>query len=170
MPAIGLGREPPDGEAMRRPPRGQRKRLLDTGLIVHSYLFLGLIEAAWAMFMFFLTLHLGGWHFGSDLPATDALYRGATGITLVAVVFAQIGNLVGQRYQRRSGLDWGLLRNPLLAAGIALELGFAWAVLYWPPLSRTLGTGPVSPWLVGLAALGAPLLFLADLARKRTVG
>ena len=119
------------------------------------------------MFMFFLTLVLGGWHYGSDLPASDALYRAATGITLVSVVFAQIGNLVGRRYEERSGLDGGLFRNPLFVVGIGLELLFAFGVPYWPPLAAVLGTGPAAPWLVALAALGAPFVFLADFARKR---
>jgi sodium/potassium-transporting ATPase subunit alpha len=167
VPAIGLGQEPPDGEAMNRPPRGRLGRLLDAGLILRSYLFLGLVEAAWAMFMFFLALHLGGWRYGHGLDASDPLYRGATGVTLVSVIFAQIGNLIGRRYETRSGLDGGIFRNPLFVVGIALELAFALAVVYAPPVGRVLGTGPTPPWLVGLAALGAPVLFLADWLRKR---
>ena len=95
------------------------------------------------------------------------LYRGATGITLVSVIFTQIGNLIGRRYETRSGLDAGLLRNPLFVVGIALELLFAMSVLYWPPLGAALGTGPIAPWLVGLAALGGPVLFLVDWTRKQ---
>ena len=167
IPAIGLGQEPPDGEALRHPPRGRRGRLLDAKLILQSYLFLGILEASWAMFMFFLALHVGGWRYGSALPTSSALYRGATGITLVSVVFAQIGNLIGRRYEFRSGLDSGLFRNPLLAIGVALELAFAWSALYWRPLSLALGTSLAAPWLISLAALGGPLLFFADYARKR---
>jgi sodium/potassium-transporting ATPase subunit alpha len=154
---------------MNRPPRGRRGRLLDTKLILRSYLFLGLIEAVWAMFMFFLALHLGGWRYGQVLAATDPLYRSATGVTLVSVVFTQIGNLIGRRYEARSGLDRGIVRNPLFVVGIALELAFVVAVAYFPPLRRALGTGPMAPGLLGLAALGGPVLFLADGARKRWV-
>ncbi len=167
VPAIGLGQEPPDGEAMTKPPRGKHGLLLDRGLLVRSYLFLGIIEAAWAMSMFFLVLHLGGYRFGRDLPAADPLYRSATGITLVSVVFAQIGNLLGRRFEARSGLDRTFFRNNLLLVGVALELVFVAAALYFPPLSRALGTGPVSPWLLALAALGAPLMLFADAARRR---
>jgi hypothetical protein len=53
------------------------------------------------------------------------------------VVFTQIGNLIGRRYAR-SGLDAGLFRNPLFVVGIALDLAFALAGLYWPPLSVAL--------------------------------
>jgi sodium/potassium-transporting ATPase subunit alpha len=169
VPAIGLGQEPPDGEAMSRRPRGRRGRLLDTRLILRSYLFLGLVEAACAMFMFFLVLHLGGWRYGDDLAATDPLYRSATGVTLISVVFAQIGNLIGRRFENRSGLDVGLVRNPLLVVGVALEIAFALAVVYVPPVGRALGTGPIPGWLLGLAALGAPVLFMADWLRKRLV-
>jgi sodium/potassium-transporting ATPase subunit alpha len=167
VPAIGLGQEPPDGEAMTCRPRGRSGRLLDGPLMVRSYLFLGVVEAAWAMAMFFLVLHLGGWRWGQNLLETDPLYRGATGITLVSVVFTQIGNLIGRRFETRSGLDAGLWHNPLFVIGIVLELVFAFAVLYWPPLSLALGTGPLAPWLVALAALGGPVLFLADGVRKR---
>src|SRR5512140_793191 len=40
LPAIALGQEPPDGEAMKRPPRGRSGRLLDAKLLLRSYLFL----------------------------------------------------------------------------------------------------------------------------------
>ena len=85
----------------------------------------------------------------------------------MSVVFTQVANLIGRRYEARTGLDRGLVRNRLLVLGIALELGFAYGVLYWPPLAGALGTGPVAPHLVALAALGAPLLFTADWLRKR---
>ncbi len=167
VPAIGLGQEPPDGEAMKRPPRGRRGRLLDGKLILLSYGFLGVVEAVWTMSMFFFTLHLGGWRWGRELAATDPLYRSATAITLVSVVFVQIANLVGRRYERRSGLDLGIFRNKLFVLGVGLELAFAFGILYWSPLSAALGTGRAAPWLVAVAALGAPLLFAFDWARKR---
>jgi sodium/potassium-transporting ATPase subunit alpha len=50
---------------------------------------------------------------------------------------------------------------------VALEVLFAWAVLYWPPMQRVLATGPVPPAIFALAWLGAPLLFGLDYLRKR---
>ncbi len=167
VPAIGLGQEPPDGEAMKRPPRGAKGRLLSRALLLRSYLFLGVIQAAWSMAMFFTVLVAGGWRFGEIPPAADPLYRGATGITLVSVIFVQIANLVGRRFELRSGLDLGLLSNPFFVIGVGLELAFAWAVLYFPPVSSAIGTGPVPAHFVALAALGCPLLWALDLARKR---
>ena len=119
------------------------------------------------MTVFFLVLWSGGWRYGLPISATDPLYRSATTATLVSVIFAQIGNLVGRRYEARSGLDRGLFTNRLILVGVALEIAFAIAAIYWPPLWRALGTGPLPSWAVALAAAGAPLLFLVDLARKR---
>ncbi|MGB7476486.1 MAG: hypothetical protein WBM26_09770, partial [Polyangiales bacterium] len=50
-----------------------------------------------------------------------------------------------------------------------IEIGFSWATLYFPPLCRVLGTGPVSQEMYAMAWLGAPLIFVADYLRKRLV-
>ncbi len=167
VPAIGLGQEPADEDVMTRRPRGRQGRLLSARLMLHSYLFLGLMQAAWAMTLFFLYLAAGGWHWGAALAADDPLYRGATTLTMLAVIFTQMANLVGRRHARRSGLDRGLFTNRLFLAGIALELAFAGAALYWPPLGELIGTGPVDASWVLLAALGAPLFWGVDYGAKR---
>jgi len=169
IPSMALGQEPPEAETMQRPPRGEGYHLLSPGLVVHSYLFLGLLEAAWSLGLFFYVLHAGGWHYGQALSASAPLYRSATGIALATILLMQIGNLLGRRYTVRSGLDRGVLRNRLLLAGIVIQVVFSWALLYTAPLQEILGTAPV-PWCVYLAAwLGIPLIFGADYLRKRIV-
>jgi sodium/potassium-transporting ATPase subunit alpha len=167
LPAIALGQEAPEPELMQQPPRSQHASLLSPGLLKLAYLFLGLIEALWSLALFFLVLSLGGWQYGTELTAADPLYRSATGIALASVLLLQVGNVLGRRHQWRSGLDRGLWRNRLLLLGIATEVAFAWALLYWPPLQRLLGTGPVPAGIFLLAWLGIPLLFGLDLLRKR---
>jgi sodium/potassium-transporting ATPase subunit alpha len=167
LPAIALGQEPPDAELMQQPPRRPHASLLTPGLLGVAYLFIGLIEAGWSLLLFFLVLHLGGWSYGEELAANDPLYRSATGIALASVMLLQVGNVLGRRHLYRSGIDRGLLRNRLLLFGIAGEIAFTWALLYWPPLQRILGTGPVAPEIFLLAWLGIPLLFGLDLGRKR---
>ena len=167
LPAIGLGQEPPEGEVMDRPPRKLSERLLSFPLMAEAYLFLGLIQAVWSLVMFFIVLVHGGWQWGQELSSDDPLYRSATGITLATVVLMQVANVVGRRSEQSSGLDMGLCRNSLIMFGTAVELMFAWAVLYYPPLQKFLGTGSV-PWqMAALAAIGVPLLFGLDLARKK---
>ena len=167
IPSMALGQEPPDAEEMRHPPRRREQGLLTPGLICHSYLFLGLLEALWSMGLFFAVLIQGGWRYGQELGGADPLYRSATGIALATILLMQIGNLIGRRFAWRSGLDWGLLRNRLLLAGILIQIVFSWALLYTRPLQKVLGTGPV-PWQIYvLAWLGIPLIFGLDYLRKR---
>ena len=170
LPAIALGQEPPEPEVMGEPPRDPHAGLLTGELLRQSYLFLGLIEAGWSLLLFFYVLVQGGWHFGQELGGADPLYRSATGIALASVLLLQVGNLIGRRFQHRSGLDGGLFRNRLMIFGIALEVTFSGALLYWPPLQRVLATGPVSLEIYFLAWLGIPLIFGLDYLRKRLSG
>ncbi len=159
IPSMALGQEPPEPEAMQRPPLSPR-------LVVHSYLFLGLIEAVWSLGLFFYVLLDGGWSYGMPLADDDPLYRSATGIALASILLMQIGNLVGRRYALHSGIDRGLLHNRLMIAGIIIQMVFSWALLYLPPLQQVLGTGPVE-WPVYLAAwCGIPFIFGVDYLRK----
>jgi sodium/potassium-transporting ATPase subunit alpha len=166
VPSMGLGQEPADPEVMNKPPRNLRQGLLTPQLMVHSYCFLGLIEGLWSLFLFFYVLVSGGWHYGQPLAASSPLHRSATGITLATILLMQIGNLVGRRYEHRSGLDGGLLRNRLILAGILIQIVFSWALLYWPPLQLVLNTGPVEPEVYGLACLGIAIIFGIDYLRK----
>jgi sodium/potassium-transporting ATPase subunit alpha len=134
-----------------------------------AYLFLGVIQAGYALLLFFLVLAQGGWSWGQELPTSDPLYRAATGITLATVILTQIGNVIGRRSLRRSGLDAGLLHNRLMLLGIAVEIFLSWAILYFPPVRQVLGTGPVAWPIYLLAWLGIPLIFVLDLLRKRVV-
>ena len=166
IPSMGLGQEPPASEIMDQPPRDLSQGLLTPGLIVHSYLFLGLLEGAWSLFLFFYVLVEGGWQYGVNLPTESALYRSATGITLATILLMQIGNLIGRRFSRRSGLDLGLFTNKLLLLGILVQIIFSWATLYYPPVQEVLHTGPVSTGVYALAWLGIPLIFGIDYLRK----
>jgi len=167
VPSMGLGQEKPDPQTMSQPPRNQHQGLLTVPLITHSYLFLGLIEAAFAMSLFFWVLFDGGWVWGAALSVRDPLYLSATGITLSSIVLMQIGNLFGRRSAHGSGLTLDVLKNPLIVGGIAFEVVFSWAILYFPPVSSVLGTGPVSGAVYALAWCGPVLIFTLDYARKR---
>ncbi|MFZ1865618.1 MAG: cation-transporting P-type ATPase [Polyangiales bacterium] len=169
IPSMALGQEPTDSDTMGRPPRRRDEPLLSFRLVAHSYFFLGLIEAAYALFLFFWVLHAGGWRYGELLSVRDPLYRSATGIALATIMLMQIGNLIGRRSATRSGLDRGLFTNRLILLGFAVEIAFAWGTLYFPPLQTVLGTGPVSLQMYAMAWLGVPLIFIADYLRKRAV-
>ena len=78
LPALALGAEKPDPGVMQRPPRARNERLLSWGLMARAYLFLGVLEAAAAMAVFFFVLNAAGWQYGdasgpkrSAVPAGD---------------------------------------------------------------------------------------------------
>ncbi len=167
IPSMALGQERPGPDVMREPPRPRDSRLLTRPVMLHSYGFLGLVEASFSFGLFFWVLHDGGWRWGETLASDDPTYLAATGIALSSIMLMQIGNLVGRRSRRGSGLDAGLFRNRLLLLGVALEVFFSWAVLYWEPARHVLGTAPVPPALYAFAWLGIPLIFGLDYARKR---
>ncbi len=167
IPSMGLGQEKPDPEVMKQPPRDSKQGLLSFPLMAHSYLFLGLIEAAFALTLFFWVLVDGGWHYGDELSVRDPLYLSATGITLSSIILMQMGNLFGRRSRTGSGLTLDFLHNPLIVLGLVFEVIFSWAILYFPPLGKLLGTGPVDTTIYAVAWLGPFLIFGLDYLRKQ---
>jgi sodium/potassium-transporting ATPase subunit alpha len=167
IPSMALGQEPPDPEEMKKPPRDRSKGLLTLPLISHSYLFLGLLEGLWSLFLFFYVLVEGGWQYGQELSSNTPLYQSATGIALSTILLMQIGNLLGRRFAYRSGLDLGILRNKLILTGIVIQIVFSWAVLYFPPMQKILRTAPVAKEIYFLAWFGILLIFGMDYLRKK---
>ena len=93
LPALALGAEKPDPDVMRRPPRARGERLLSWGLLARAYLFLGVLEAAAAMAVFFFVLDAAGWQYGETLATNDPLYLQATTACLAAIVMTQVVNV-----------------------------------------------------------------------------
>ncbi|MDH3393511.1 MAG: HAD-IC family P-type ATPase, partial [Desulfobulbaceae bacterium] len=170
IPSMALGQEPPDQEVMNRPPRQQAQGLLTPALIIHSYLFLGLLEGLWSLSLFFYVLTAGGWQYGQEMASTDPLYRSAMGIALSTILLMQIGNLIGRRFSKKSGLDRGIFTNKLLLSGIIIQIVFSWATLYSPTMQKILNTGPVPLSIYFMAWFGIILIFGADYLRKKIRG
>jgi len=166
LPALALGADKPDPGVMSRPPRPRGERLLSWGLLARAYLFLGALEAAAAMGVFFFALDAAGWHYG-DLPGrTDPLYLQATTACLVTIIVMQVVNVFLCRHPWKSSLSFGLLSNPLILLGIAAELGLAVFIVYTPAGNWLFDTAPIGPqvWLLALA--GAVLMGMLEEARK----
>jgi len=74
---------------------------------------------------------------------------------------AQVVNVFLCRHPEASALRLPLLDNPLLLAGIAVEIGLILAIVYTPIGNAAFGTRPLAaePWLLMiLFALGIGLL------------
>jgi sodium/potassium-transporting ATPase subunit alpha len=146
---------------MRRPPRPARERLLTWPLLARAYLWLGALQAAAAMTVFFFVLREGGWRYG-DMPGrADPLYLQATTACLAAIVVAQVVNVFLCRHPEEPAARFRPADNPLLLAGIAFEVLLILAIVYTPVGNAAFDTLPLppQPWLLMIAlALGIGLL------------
>jgi magnesium-transporting ATPase (P-type) len=160
VPALGLGTENPDPGVMQRPPRNRRERLLTWPLLARAYLFLGVIEAAAAMAAFFAVLHLGGWHYGEPLAGGAPLYLQATAATLSAIIVMQVMNVWLCKHPDRPLWRARFLDNPLILAGIGLEIILIGVIDYTPWGQHIFGTAalPAEIWLFILPFAGVMLL------------
>jgi calcium-translocating P-type ATPase len=166
LPALALGAEKPDPEVMRRPPRARNERLLSWNLIARAYLFLGVLEAAAAMAVFFFVLDAAGWQYGESLARTAPLYLQATTACLATIVITQVMNVFLCRHPLKSALSFGIFSNPLILLGIAAELGLLLFIAYTPAGNWLFGTAPVGAevWLFAVAL--AVLMGIVEEARK----
>ncbi|MFM7086364.1 MAG: cation-translocating P-type ATPase [Cyanobium sp.] len=178
LPALGLGAEQPDPGLMHRSPRPRGAPLLDAGVLRRSYLFLGLLEAGFAMLAYLLVWHQAG----VDLPQLQALapqllahtapepmqalQLQASSVAFAAIVLGQVGVLMACRSEWRP--SWRLLREPnaLLWLGVLSELLLLAALLLIPALGRIFSLGPFPAAWLGPMALAPLLIVLADDARK----
>jgi calcium-translocating P-type ATPase len=146
LPALALGREPPEPGIMDRPPRPRDRGILDRPMLSRAWLWLGLLEAALVTAGFFWVLRRAGWTSGdatgSGTPLHHA-YLTATTMTFAGITFCQIGTAFASRTTHASLRAIGVFSNRLLLWGIAFELAFAAAVVYLPPLQHVFGTAPL---------------------------
>jgi magnesium-transporting ATPase (P-type) len=166
LPALALGAEKPDPDVMHRPPRARGERLLSWGLLARAYLFLGVLEAAASMAVFFFVLDAAGWQFGTSLDRNDPLYLQATTACLATIVVMQMMNVFLCRHPLKSSLSFGLFSNPYLLLAVAVELGVILLIVYTPAGNWLFGTAPIGAevWLLALA--GAAVMLVLEEMRK----
>lgn len=159
LPALALGVEKPHPETMQQPPRAYGEHLLNRGLLLRAYGFLGVMEAAAALTAFFFVLNQGDWQYGTLLDRDDPLYLMATSACFAAIVVMQVVNVFICRQPRRSTFGRGFFSNPMLFWAVAVELGLLAFVLYTPWGNQLFATHPLpaSVWLVALCCAGLML-------------
>ena len=168
LPALALGAEKPDPDTMRRPPRPRSERLLNWGLLLRAYLFLGPLEAIAGMAAFFFVLHGGDWQYGNVLGRHDNLYLQATTACLSAIIAMQVVNVFLCRHPAMSAFGRGR-RNRLIWYGIGFELLLLALIDYTPWGNALFGTAPLGGevWLF-IIPFGIGMLLLEEL-RKAAV-
>ena len=166
VPALGLGAEKPDAEIMKRAPRPRKERLLDSGLILRAFCFLGIMEAIIALSAFFFVLERGGWQYNQTLPGNSVLYMQATTATLSAIIVAQIVNVFLCRSTTHSIFKVSLYSNNLLMIGIGIEIAILAIINYSPLGSYLFATAPLDwqTWLY-ILPFSAAMVLLEELRK-----
>lgn len=166
LPALGLGREPPESDVMKQPPRRRDERLLTWPLLGMSYGVIGMLQAAAGFFAFFVVLYRGGWSWGAELPETGLLYRTAVTSFFAAVVICQVADVLICRTRRQSILSAGIFANKLIWTGIAVELALVAAISHMPFLQPFFGTAPIGWHEISLGLPFAIAILVGDEFRR----
>jgi P-type Ca2+ transporter type 2C len=164
MPALALGAEKPEPGIMDRPPRSPSERLF-SGQVVRRFLFLGSIQAAGSVSLFFYRIHSAGLPF-SAISVHNPIYREALTMAQAAIVVGQFFNGFAVRTDEESVFRVGLLSNVPLVVAECFGLMIMAAISYVPFLQSVFHTAPLSlaDWL--MATVFGVLLLGADELRK----
>ncbi len=148
LPALALGREPPEPGLMDRPPRRRSQNVIDAPMLGRAWGLLGGTSTVLVVALFLITLLTGGWRLGDDVSAgpLHQVWHQATTMTFLGIVACQIGTAMAARTQHASLREVGLTTNPLLLWGILFEVVFAAVVVLVGPLQRLFGTAPPTWW------------------------
>jgi sodium/potassium-transporting ATPase subunit alpha len=166
IPALALGIESPESNVMKSPPRPQGKSLIDLKVLLRGYIFLGLISSIGVLFVYFMVLLQGGWHWGVELPFDSTLTRQASTATFLGIVIMQIGTVFACRTQSESVFKRGIFSNRMILWGITAELLLSAFIIYHPWGNELFFTAPLPLhiWLILIPFM--LLVFFADEARK----
>ena len=162
FPALALGLESPERDAMLRPPRPPHEPVITVrhGIVIVSH---GLVMAAVALAAFLIV-----WRHEADrLPL-------ARTVTFCTVSFAQLLFAIGCRSDRAIAPALGFFANPALLAALAVSATLQVAVVVLPTVRRVfeLDAPPGREWLlvVGLSLVPVTVVEIAKLVGRRFGG
>jgi len=169
LPGLALGAEKPTKEVMKKPPRSHKERLIDSFILIRSFLILGPIEAAAGLFGFFYVLYSGGWHWNEPISSSNILYMQATTACLTGIVITQVANGFASRTFREPVFKIGLFSNKFLIFGILFEILLQIFIVYHPLGNKIFSTYPIpiKIWLILIPF--AILLFTIEEFRKKLI-
>lgn len=144
LPAIALGVDPPDKDAMTRPPRPASEGVFARRLPVRILFSGGLIAISTLL------------AFGAALTVRPDDLDWARTVAFTTLVTAQLLFAFMCRSERRSAVAAGLFANRYLVLAVAVSFAMQFAVIYWQPLAAAFRTVPLAmgDWLLVLACAG----------------
>ncbi|MFM8284458.1 MAG: cation-translocating P-type ATPase [Planctomycetaceae bacterium] len=162
FPALALGLESPERDAMLRPPRPPHEPVITLrhGIVIVSH---GLLMAAVTLAAFLIVWR----HDAARLPL-------ARTVTFCTVSFAQLLFAIGCRSDRATAPALGFFANPALLAALAVSAALQVAVVVLPAVGRVfeIDAPPGREWLlvVGLSLIPVTVVEVAKLIGRRRCG
>ncbi|MCU0311553.1 MAG: cation-transporting P-type ATPase [Acidimicrobiales bacterium] len=163
-PALALGAEPPAPHLLDRKPT--RRHLVDRGLLVRAFAWLGPTEAAVSLAAFVATFLAVGWRPGESFPEGPVM-AAASGAAFTGIVLGQMANAVACRSTREPVWRLRGRRNPLLWYALVAEAAMLLIFLLVEPVASLLDQAPPSSAGVAVAALALPAVVVVDAVQKR---
>lgn len=166
LPALGLGAESAEPGIMKLPPRSRQAHLLTKNVLWRAFGWYGLIGSVVSTAGYFFVNHTFGWP-QVPLAASGEPYIEATTMTLAAVVFCQMANVLNCRTQNASVWNLGVFSNHKINIGIFAEFLILIVLMYVPMLQDVFQTGPLNAeeWLF-LICIPIPVFFLEEFRKK----
>lgn len=165
LPALGLGSEKAEPGIMKQPPRSRNAHLLNKRVIWKAFGWYGLIASLISIGAYFFTNYENGWP-SVSLAGSGSLYMEATTMTLAAIVFCQVANVLNCRTQNSSVFSIGLFKNRLVWYGIIFEILLLAVLIYTPVLQGVFNTTAIQ-WVDWAFLFAIPIpLFLIEELRK----
>ncbi len=168
VPALALGVERPTRETMEQAPEPPARPILTRDVVLRTFLFFGLVEAALGLGAHMAYLLSAGWRPFDSFSAYSGIAPEARTLTFLGIVAGQIGCLFAQRDgPLRARLS--LFSNTWIAIGLAFELVLTLSLVYVPGLNGLFSMHTVAvPWLLVLP-VGAACFVFADLLRRLAI-
>jgi Ca2+-transporting ATPase len=145
LPAIALGLEPVERDAMRRPPRSPAESIFARGLWQHA-LWVGLLMAAVCLALL-VGARVAGWPWQTMVFTTLALL--------------QLGHALAVRSERESFFTLGARSNPFLLVAVLGAVAVQLAIVYVPALQGLFDTQALSPLQLALILVASTAAFVA---------
>ncbi len=150
LPALALGLEPPEPDAMQRPPRPADEKVLGRGLWQHA-LWVGALMAA-------VTIPLQAWSRSVDWPWQTVVF--------VTVALLQLGNALALRSDRASLFTMSPRTNPWIYGAVGLSALVTLATVYVPGLQTAFHTEALSPLQLATVMVVSSAAFVAEEVHK----
>jgi len=145
LPAVALGLEPVERDAMRRPPRSPTESIFARGLWQHA-LWVGLLMAVVCLVLL-VGARAMGWPWQTMVFTTLALL--------------QLGHALAVRSERESFFSLGVWSNPLLLAAVAGTFAVQLLIVYLPALQGLFDTEPLAPVQLAVVLAASTVAFIA---------